>query len=250
VNADSKNISFFVHLRVESPFIIIWNQRSRSRGIAVHDRVEYATLKETFLNWNCDIQEVSGLSASKSDLKKFKNLDEFAISTTLISEINDQSLQKNLLWENGKILNYPYLNRYAWDNNRIHLSNSGGSHHFAAARYIASKLSKKVTIIGKLESFKLLPEPIISLLNQYDLYAVSHEHEVFINDQSIDFGATIGFFDAPSPFRDKVIVFFPRNNKRSMCLSKLFKQLDIFDFSKFLLESLNKQQTITHKTHL
>lgn len=42
VNANSKKIRFFVHLRLESPFIIIWNYRSRSRGIGVHDQVEYA----------------------------------------------------------------------------------------------------------------------------------------------------------------------------------------------------------------
>ena len=45
VNADSKKFSFFVHLRVESAFTIIWNWRSRSLGISVHDRVEYATLR-------------------------------------------------------------------------------------------------------------------------------------------------------------------------------------------------------------
>ena len=46
VNADSKKFSFFVHLRVESAFTIIWNWRSRSLGISVHDRVEYALKAE------------------------------------------------------------------------------------------------------------------------------------------------------------------------------------------------------------
>jgi hypothetical protein len=45
VNADSKKFSFFVHIHVESTFTIIWNCRSPSRGIAVHDRVEYALCK-------------------------------------------------------------------------------------------------------------------------------------------------------------------------------------------------------------
>jgi hypothetical protein len=44
VNADSKKFSFFVHIHVESTFTIIWNCRSPSRGIAVHDRVEYAII--------------------------------------------------------------------------------------------------------------------------------------------------------------------------------------------------------------
>lgn len=223
-----------------SPFDLIVENRSESFRQYIPE-IEQLTEKQIIENWNCDIQDISGLSASKSDLTKFKNLDEFALSTTLISEITNESLNKNLLWEKGKILRNPYFHRYSWDNNRIHLSNSGGSHHFSAARYIASKLDKKIIVSGELISIKLVAESVHSLLNRFDLFAVSSYLEILISEQCRYFGAVVGFFNAPPPFTDKVIIFFPRNNKRSMRLSQLFKQSQLFDFGKFLFESLNKK---------
>ncbi|HAU1037974.1 TPA: hypothetical protein F8V06_14295 [Legionella pneumophila] len=103
-------------------------------------------------NWWCDIRDIDCLGASKSDLSLFKTLDDFAttVNHNLITEISEQNLNNNLQWEGGRIFNNPSFYCYAWDNKRIHLCNSGGSHHFSAARYLALKLNKKIPVCGRL----------------------------------------------------------------------------------------------------
>ncbi|WP_425352097.1 DUF6685 family protein [Isorropodon fossajaponicum symbiont] len=61
------------------------------------------------------------------------------------------------------------LEAYSWDK-RIFLMNSGGSHHFASARYIANKLNKNVGISGKLEKYNINQNIVRQLLNKYDVF--------------------------------------------------------------------------------
>ncbi|WP_298624809.1 DUF6685 family protein [uncultured Legionella sp.] len=201
------------------------------------------TVNET-KNWWCDIRDIDCLSSSKSNLNLFTTLDEFAttVNSNLIADVSEQNLDKNLQWERGRILNKPSFYCYGWDNKRIHLCNSGGSHHFSAARYLASQLNKKVPICGNLYTFNLNAQSVFSLLNQFDLFSINSEDWSFISDECIDFDAPFGFYPAPRPFYDQTIMFLPRNNKRSMRISKLLKQIQLFDFSLFLLKSLKKQE--------
>jgi hypothetical protein len=201
------------------------------------------TVNET-KNWWCDIRDIDCLGASKSDLSLFKTLDEFAttVNHNLIADISEQSLNKNLRWERGRILNNPSFYCYAWDNKRIHLCNSGGSHHFSASRYIAFQLNKKVPVCGNLYTFHLNARSVFSLLNQFDLFSVNSKDWFFISEECEYFGAPVGFYPAPRPFYDQTIIFLPRHNKRSMRIAKLFKQIQLFDFSLFLLKSLKMQE--------
>ena len=131
---------------------------------------------------------------------------------------------------------------YQWDNSRIHLANGGGSHHFSAARYIAKKLNKKIPIYGCLNELYLDSSSVFSLLRQFDLYSVNSNDWLFIVKECEHFEAPFGLYPAPQPYYDQTIIFLPRNNKRSLRISKLFKQVGIFDFGMFLLESLNNQE--------
>ena len=195
-------------------------------------------------NWQCDIRDIDCLAASKSNLRLFKTLDDFAkaISHSLIADISEESLHFNLQWENGRILDSPSFYCYQWDNNRIHLGNGGGSHHFSAARYLAHQLNKKIPIYGRLNKFYLDPSSVFSLLRQFDLYSVNSNDWLFIVKECEHFEAPFGLYPAPQPYYDQTIIFLPRNNKRSLRISKLFKQVGIFDFGMFLLESLNNQE--------
>lgn len=206
--------------------------------------LEYLVTVHEVENWRCDIRDVDCLGASKSNLSLFKTIDDFAttVNHNLVSDISEQNLNKNLRWEGGRILDSPTFYCYAWDNKRIHLSNSGGSHHFSAARYLALQLNKKIPICGKQYTFHLNPQSVISLLNQFDLFSIDNKHWLFIIDECEQFGAPVGFYPAPQPFYNQTIIFLPRNNKRSMRISKLFKQIELFDFSLFLLKSLKKQK--------
>ena len=206
--------------------------------------LEYIVTVNETENWWCDIRDIDCLGASKSDLSLFKTLDIFAtaVNHNLIADISEQNLNKNLQWEGGRVLNNPSFYCYAWDNNRIHLCNSGGSHHFSAARYLALKLNKKIPVCGRLYTVHLDAQSIFSLLNQFDLFSVNSKDWFFISEECEHFGAPIGFYPAPRPFYDQTIIFLPRNNKRSMRISKLFKQIQLFDFSLFLLKSLKNQE--------
>ncbi len=91
--------------------------------------------------------------------------------------------------------------------------------------------------------FSLVSDSVFSLLNQFDLYAIDGIYLGEVADQFHQFGAPHGFFDAPPPFNNKIIIFLPRDNKRSICISKILAQFNIFNFGLFLVESLNNQDS-------
>lgn len=62
-------------------------------------------------------------------------------SPEMIDEISPAKLAKNLAWDEIRIISHvdhDYFATWAWDG-RVFLMNSGGSHHFAAAKYIAAR---------------------------------------------------------------------------------------------------------------
>lgn len=122
---------------------------------------------EVIKNWSCDIQDVVGLSESKSDLDKFTSLDSMveANSQEMIETITEENLRSNLSHNQIRIFNEnsgDYFSIYMWDG-RIFLMNQGGSHHFAAARYIASRIRHKVPLRGTLYAYSIDPSAIHSL---------------------------------------------------------------------------------------
>ncbi|HDM8060920.1 DUF6685 family protein [Vibrio harveyi] len=121
-----------------------------------------------------DIQNVYGFSASKSLLSNFKTTDAMIHqpnSRGMVSTISDEALQEALSWHEIRILNSPngggdhlcnfeYLDRYF-------LANSGGSHHFAAAKYIAKKLDKRVILKARTLSYRINPLAVEELEKKY-----------------------------------------------------------------------------------
>ncbi|WP_448132588.1 DUF6685 family protein [Stutzerimonas chloritidismutans] len=55
--------------------------------------------------WRCDIQQVDGFSASKSELKEFATMDDMVVrnSPEMIDEISPAKLAKNLAWDEIRI---------------------------------------------------------------------------------------------------------------------------------------------------
>lgn len=136
----------------------------------------------------------------------------------------------------------PTFYSYSWDRYRIHLPNNGGSHHFAAAKYIADQINKKIPINGKLKTYQLEADSIHSLLREFDLFAIVNHTRCVIENECKNFNAPVGFFDAPKPFNDQTIVFLSKTNKRAIQISKLFRQLDLYNFGNLLLMSLEIQK--------
>lgn len=231
------------HRDLKKSYILAFHEKNQMAWTYVPELEHLISVSE-IENCQVDIQDIACLSSSKSNLSLFKALNDFATikNSNLITELSEENLNKNLFWEDKKILNNPFLYCYVWDNKRIHLKNSGGSHHFSAARYIASQLNKKIHISGRLKIFHLNQESICSLLNQFALFAVNNNDRFFIVDECANIGASVGVYDAPPPFYDKTIIFLPHINKRSAHVTKLFQQFGLFNFGDFLLNSLAKQK--------
>src|SRR3546814_4338531 len=81
----------------------------------------------------------------------------------MIDEISHDRLRRNLAHNEIRILDKnskaDFFVRHTWDG-RVFLANSGGSHHFAAARLIAGELGDKVPLNGLLYT-RYLDERVI-----------------------------------------------------------------------------------------
>ena len=103
---------------------------------------------EVIEQWGCDIRQIDGLSCSKGPIENTEGMDIFAerYCKNFIDEISEKKLLRNLAHTEIRIIHNKnscdHFACYEWDG-RTFLMNSGGSHHFAAARFIAGKLNKR-----------------------------------------------------------------------------------------------------------
>lgn len=146
--------------------------------------------------WRCDIQQVDGFSASKSELKEFATMDDMVVrnSPEMIDEISPAKLAKNLAWDEIRIISHvdhDYFATWAWDG-RVFLMNSGGSHHFAAAKYIAARLEQPVELTGTYKIYGLCEQAITELRREYGMFVLSHEPDAWLgfNEAMARFKAT------------------------------------------------------------
>ena len=211
------------------------------------DEIRNLCCQISIKNWTCDIQNVVGLSESKSNLDDFTDLDSMVETNSkeMIQAITEENLKKNLCHKEIRILqedSADYFATYLWDG-RIFLMNHGGSHHFAAARYIASRIDHKVPLKGKLYIYSINPIALDMLTKKFDIYAVSNDASFDFNKAMQKFRAT--YLQCRIPARNKNLnaIFLPKDCLRSMRVSKVFKKSGIFDIGKYLID-LVKQQNI------
>jgi len=195
-------------------------------------------------NWECDIQEIVGLSGSKSHLNQFTSLDDFAETeyTSLIDEITEERLLKNLAHDEIRIgretrrdTTSDHFSRFLWDN-RIFLSNHGGSHHFAAARYIAGKTGREVRLNGKLKTYSINPHSVEALRNRFDIVLIddgAEEQNQFHRSMSA-FNATYLWRKLPPPYNNSRAIFLPKNEARSKTVAGYLKAAGAYDLGAFL----------------
>ena len=155
--------------------------------------------------WTCDIRDIEALSASKSSLRNFASLDEFALACCRreVGDASERALQACLKHGGMGVLKQPPsddLVRYAWDG-RLLLLNGDGSHHFAAARFIAGKLGRRVPVRVPLREFGLDVAAIARLLEQSALFLIP-ESTHGLNRALRWSGADFRFGDVPgAPLR-------------------------------------------------
>lgn len=192
-------------------------------------------------DWTCDISDVYGFSASKSNLIEFADTDEMVEtnSPSLIADISHEGLKKNLNHKEIRILHDPdttdHFTRYMWDR-RVFLMNTGGSHHFAAAKYIAARLPAKVALKGDLHTYSLNSSTIASLRNEFDIFVISDEPEIFnaFFEAMRSFKATWLWLKMSSPYNESRAILLPKSEKRSVRVADAFRLAGIIDLGAYL----------------
>lgn len=128
------------------------------------------------VEWRGSFSDIDGLSDSKSPLNAFPDLDKFARAHC--PKWIAPATQEQLAW----CLDHKPIDEWRangatmvladWDP-RTFLLNSDGSHHFAAARYLAKELKISIDISGKLKHWALCPNTLLRLGRQYALFCLS-----------------------------------------------------------------------------
>ena len=227
---------------------------SRPRGGYYEQESPLAVLthREVVTGFTCDIQDVVGLFTSKSDLQRFPDLDALAetCAPNLIREISEPALRRNLEHPGIRILNQmgeatgadDFFAYHAWDG-RLYLMNSDGSHHFAAARYIAARLGRAVPITGALHRHHLQPEAVTRLRRDYATYVVPSTGWPIIQDALESYRAPYLSTCLPDPY-DHAVVLLPRCGMRATRAAAVLQQAGMLDLGEHLA-ALAARQTVS-----
>ena len=199
--------------------------------------------------WRCDISRVDGFSGSKSRLEDFTSTDDMVETNSIqmIDRIDDDKLAENLAHHEIRILHDPSTSDHfqycAWDR-RVFLMNSGGSHHLAAAKYLAVRLHRRVPIAGKLVSYSLNSTAIEALCRDFDIFVFKDdaEHLNAFHDAMCSLRATWLWLPLPHPYDEGRAVFFPRTQPRSIRASESLRQANLFDLGRHLLDQVTGQR--------
>lgn len=212
-------------------------------------RPEYEQIEscETDDHWTCDITDVHGFSASKSELRNFASTDMMVETNSgdMIDTITHEKLAENLAHDEIRIIHSPgsdHFVRYLWDG-RLFLINSGGSHHFAAAKYIAARLPESVMLRGKLKSYGLNALAIASLRRDFEMFVISDETQVSLDfhQAMTAFRATWLWHHLPRPFDEAKAILLPKNEARSMRVANLLRQAGVVDLGQHLADLASQQ---------
>lgn len=231
--------------------LIGWRYEDGSYSSFFAKREEFANFGscEITEGWECDIQNVTGLAASKSELKDFDSLDRMVEtnSRNMIEPITGDKLRENLAWKEIRVLSRDdpsdFFARYLWDG-RVFLVNSGGSHHFAAARYIAARIGSPVTLRGALHTYAINEMAVASLQRNYEMFVIAE-----VPESSLDFHNAMRSFDAsylwqylPRPHREGRAILLPRTDPRSMRVAAALHEAKFFNLNLYLQQLVARQR--------
>lgn len=196
-----------------------------------------------------DLSEISGFLKSKSVLSDYRTIDDFIQKTRphFVNEVSTDRLEEMLSWHEFRLLNSPETTSdkfaiYGWSS-KIFIENEGGSHHTAAAHYLAKKLNQCVPLQSKI-SINLISE---SALQDFDSkYAAFAIHE----DALIDMGQDLNLSGLEYQlvfFREREFdfIFFKKNSENARIIA-LFNNLhtSLNDALKTALEVQSKNESL------
>lgn len=203
-------------------------------------------------NWECEIQDVVGLSASKSTLEDFESLDQMVQqnSKEMIENVSEEGLQRNLSWSEIRIINREktsdHFKYHSWDG-RLFLCNSGGSHHFAAARYIAKRIEQDVNLKGTYKNLSLNRDRVNKLCKTFDMYVIDYRAKSFMDlfNAMRSYKAAYLTTDLPRPYQDQKLVLLPKDDEKAMKVSALFRESIGFTLNDHFAFLLAKPQSFS-----
>jgi hypothetical protein len=192
-------------------------------------------------NWKCDLQDLYGFAASKSKLETFGSMEEMveANSSDMIEDVSAEGLRKNLAHDQIRVTGAnpgtDWLQVHQWDG-RMYLVNDGGSHHLAAAKYIAARTGASVAIAAPLHYYKVDVDAVAALRSEYDIFLVNNESELSNTFFSAieAAGATWLWHEMPHPYHGVRAIFLPRAEPLSMRVSRFFQEAGYIDLGAHL----------------
>ena len=204
--------------------------------------------QEQFDGWTCDIRQVQMLSASKSPLEDFTDLDAFAEARCrgYLDDASPDTIASNLAHGEVRIMQPgrgDYFQYHDWDG-RVCLINCGGSHHFATARYLAGVARQPVELNGPLKGYRLNPAAVTALTDEYMLFAITKDpvlwHELFESMRALQ--ATYFTGDLPRPHAGGRVLLLPKSESRSRTAAKALLRSGVPDLGEHLHELLHRQE--------
>lgn len=202
----------------------------------------------TIDDFSCDIRQVLGLSSSKSQLNKFADLDAFALSQCseyTVAQSCPALVDSGLEYGEVRITS-PGLgdsfSYFAWDH-RIFLMNSGGSHHFATARYHAGQCGYPVELRAPMTYCSLDVHSVRSLCHQFHIFSVNHDAHVQNAISAALKSARVSWYwgRLPAPHCQNWAYFFPKGEARSNRAAEIFRKAGIPDLGEHLVELVMNQ---------
>ena len=196
--------------------------------IAGYDRMGQRKVVD---DWSCDIRDVHGVGASKSNLSAFKSLSDMAIATSpdLVREVSLDALERNLAHENIGARHNPQSSDHfefnLWSPH-VYLNNSGGSHHFAAAKHIAEELGEPVILRRKAVANLLDAGAVMATLKEYEMFAIPGEVRFAneLHEALASYRAGYFMHPLPDPFSNANVILLPRDDARSMQVAQTFRE--------------------------
>lgn len=205
--------------------------------------------RETIEDFRCDARDIECLCASKAPLAELGSLDEMAtrFSANLIDGITLANLRRNLAheaWRGPFRDEGVVLDRFGWDG-RLCLHNEGGSHHFAAARYLASRLGTPLPIRATLNEYRFDADAVEELDVTYRLFLIGDVGmaRLAIGDALRNFSATFLLAAAPRPHQGHTVLLLPRSHGRSCRAAKVMDRRGHFDFGRFLTVESRRERS-------
>lgn len=217
----------------------------RSELFKLMDMVNDMFQEKDIPNFTIDISELAGFSASKSDLSKYRTMDQFAESATknYINEISLDRLNKMLGHKEIRLIHgaTDTFIQYAW-NPKIFVLNGGGSHHLAAAQYIAKRLNQKIAFTSTLKLKYIDQESFNKFDEQYESFVLDKNHLLdlirYFNDSDIKF-VKYELNPRSEPGREISIYFFKKTKENERIIEIFSKK---FNSLNKILERRIKQQ--------